>query len=77
MSLPMMDLFEIYVLEHPEEEQRTKVDAVPGEDDPDVWVEAETVYRFMDWLVKHKHMSKAYRDQFVSGMKKAFTDAKT
>ena len=52
------------------------VDAIPGENAPDVWVQGETLIRFMNWLVKHKHISKAYQDSLVAAVKKVDADAK-
>ena len=50
------ELFEMYLLEHPEEQRRTRMVDLPGEDEPQIACEGPMMFRWVDWLLQNGHI---------------------
>ena len=59
------ELLEMYLLEHPEEQGRTRMVDLPDEDEPQIACEGPMMFRWVDWLLQNGHITK---DKHAAGM---------
>ena len=65
------ELFEMYLLEHPEEQQRTRMVELPDEDEPQVACEGPMMYRWIDWLLQNQHITTEKHAKAMSLLREA------
>jgi hypothetical protein len=70
------ELFEMYLLEHPEEQQHTRMVNLPDEDEPQVACQGPMMYRWVAWLLQNGHITSEKHAEATTMLRKAEAHAK-
>ncbi len=69
------ELFEMYMLQHPNEQQFTTMVDLPGEDEPQVACRHDVMVRWMSWLLQNQHITPEKHAEALAAMEGAIRHA--
>ena len=69
------ELFEMYMLEHPDDQRHVRMVDLPEEDEPQIACRHDVMVRWVNWLLQNGHITADKHEAAISAMEGAIRHA--